>query len=254
MPAGTRQAKSNASAAADENEKTLGQVAYDALRAMILSGELRPGERLGERELARRIEVSRTPLREALGRLERDGLAVNKPGSGYFALEFDPRVVADLYEFREILELHACAMAAERIGAGGVRALTGIVKALARFAKESNPTVDQLRDEVELGFRIHEIIAQEAGNAMIHDTLMQLYDRLRLLAWIDVLRIDERPVTRLEHRELVAAITAHDKTRAVAIAQKHLRRCRDDALRVIKAQYPERRNISDGEGRMRPAR
>src|SRR5690348_17787572 len=59
-----------------DGTKPLSQIAYDALRSMILSGEVKPGERLRERELARRVQVSRTPLREALGRLERDGLAV----------------------------------------------------------------------------------------------------------------------------------------------------------------------------------
>ncbi|HZS81469.1 MAG TPA: GntR family transcriptional regulator [Stellaceae bacterium] len=222
--------------------RPLGQVAYERLRTMILAGEVRPGERLGERELARRIQVSRTPLREALGRLERDGLAVNKPGLGYFAVEFDPRTVSDIYEFRELLELHVCRGAAERIGDAGTRALRQIMAMLARFEEQESLSVDQVREEVELGFRIHEIIAEEAGNAMICETLMQLYDRLRLLEWIDVLWIDKWPTTRREHRDLVAAMLDRDGERAVAVARAHLRRCREDALRVIKAQYREGRH------------
>src|SRR5205807_1052722 len=144
--------------------KTWGQVAYDALRTMVLSGEVRPGERLGERELARRIQVSRTPLREALGRLERDGLAVSKPGLGYFAMEFDPKVVEELYEFREILEVPACRLAARRIGDGGVRALQDIMRQLARFERKKKLRIDELREEVHLGLRIHEVIARESGN------------------------------------------------------------------------------------------
>ena len=100
---------------ASQADKSLSQFAYDSLRTMILGGEVRPGERLGERELARRIRVSRTPLREALGRLERDGLAINKPGMGYFALEFDAKVIDELYEFRELLEVHAARAAARLI-------------------------------------------------------------------------------------------------------------------------------------------
>lgn len=228
---------------AREIVKTLAQSAYEALRALVLSGELKPGERLVERELARRVNVSRTPLREALQRLERDGLAVNKPGLGYVTVAFDPRVVADIYELRELLELHVCAAAAERISDAGVRALAEIQLALARFEEKESLSVDQLREEVELGFRIHEIIAQEAGNALICETLMQLYDRLRLLAWIDVLWIDKWPVTRREHRDLVAAITSRDPARAVAAARTHLHRCKDDALRVIKAQHREEHHV-----------
>jgi DNA-binding GntR family transcriptional regulator len=220
-----------------DTAKTLSQSAYDRLRTMILAGELRPGERLGERDLARRINVSRTPLRDALSRLERDGLAVNKPGHGFFAVEFDPAFVANIFEFREVLELHVCRSAAERISEAGVRMLAEIQQALAVFEAKETLTVDQLREEVELGFRIHEIIAQEAGNPMICETLMQLYDQLRLLEWIDVLWIDKWPETRREHRDLVAAICARDAGRAVAIIQRHMRRCKAGALRVIEAQH-----------------
>jgi DNA-binding GntR family transcriptional regulator len=222
-----------------EASRTLAQAAYDALRAMILSGELKPGERLGERELARRLEVSRTPLREALRRLERDGLAVNKPGLGYCAIEFEPRVVTEIFEYREALELYACRAAAERIGDEAIRELAATVAALAVFEDKETLTVDQVREELELGFRIHQIIAREADNRMIYEALLQLYDRLRLLEWIDLLWIDKWPVTRSEHRELAAAITARDGAEAVRVVQRHLRRCREDALRVIKAQTRE---------------
>jgi DNA-binding GntR family transcriptional regulator len=219
-----------------DTTRPLSQSAYDRLRAMILSGELRPGERLGERELARRVNMSRTPLREALSRLERDGLAVSKPGQGFFAVEFDPAIVGNIFEFREVLELHSCRAAAERISEAGVRRLADIRQALALFEAEDTLTADQLREEVELGFRVHEIIAQEAGNPMICETLMQLYDQLRLLTWIDVLWIDKWPETRREHRDLVAAVSERDAERAVAVARSHLQRSKTDALRVVEAQ------------------
>jgi DNA-binding GntR family transcriptional regulator len=222
---------------------TVARAAYEALRSLILSGALKPGERLGERELARRINVSRTPLREALQRLERDGLVESKRGLGYRPVSFEPRAVADIYGLRELLELHVCREAATCISEAGIRELADIQSFLARFETAESLSVDQLREEVELGFRIHEIIAREAGNALICETLMQLYDRLRLLEWIDVLWIDKWPVTRGEHRALVAAISARDPERAVAVAQGHLKRCKDDALRVIKAQHREGHHV-----------
>src|SRR5690242_19913949 len=126
-----------------ETSRSLSQLAYDSLRTMILSGEVRPGERLGERDLARRIQVSRTPLREALGRLERDGLAVNKPGMGYFAPEFDPQAIDEIYEFRELLEVHAVRAAARRISAEGIRELKGIMRELALFERKSKPSPER---------------------------------------------------------------------------------------------------------------
>src|SRR5690349_14398493 len=142
-----------------DGSRPLSQIAYDAVRTMILSGEVKPGERLSERELARQIQVSRTPLREALGRLERDGLAVNKPGMGYYALEFGPKVVEELYEFRELLEIHATLAAIERIDETGIRELDDIMRQLAVYERKAKPSVEELREEVQLGLRIHEVIA-----------------------------------------------------------------------------------------------
>ena len=118
-----------------------------------------------------------------------------------------------------------------------IRELNGIMKQLAGFERKRKLTVDELREEVHLGLRIHEVIARESGNAFISGTLYQLYDRLRLLTWIDVLWHDTWSVTRREHRDLVAAVIARRPDQAVKIAQRHIRRSRDDALHVITAQY-----------------
>jgi DNA-binding GntR family transcriptional regulator len=219
--------------------KPLSEVAYDALKSMILSGRVKPGERLGERELARHVNVSRTPLREALGRLARDGLAVNRPGVGYFAVEFDARVIGELYEFRVSLEVTAARAAATRIGEKGIGELKNLLRELAVFERKKKPTVDELREEVDLGFRIHEVVARECGNRLICEALFQLYDRLRLLAWIDFLWFDKWSLTRLEHKELVAAIIAHDEKRAAKTADRHVKRCMKDALWVISAQQSQ---------------
>lgn len=219
--------------------RPLSQIAYDSLKTIMFSGAIRPGERLSERDLARRIHVSRTPLREALNRLERDGLAVNKPGRGYFAPEFDPTRVAMLYEFREILETSACRLAAERISRAGIAELHGVMRQLARFESMRDLTADQVRTEVELGISLHEIIARESGNELIREALLQIYGQLRLLTWIDVLLYDQWAITRQEHRDLVNAVTSRDRIAAVKVTTRHIQRCRDGALRVVKAQYKE---------------
>jgi DNA-binding GntR family transcriptional regulator len=220
-----------------EADRPLSQLAYESLRTMVLSGQVRPGERLSERELARQIQVSRTPLREALGRLERDGLAVNKPGIGYYALEFGPKVVEELYEFRELLEIHATLAATERIDDAAIRELKDIMRKLAVYERKANPSVEELREEVQLGLRIHEVIARASGNTFLCETLLQIYDRLRLLTWIDVLWFDKWPLTRKEHRELVEAVIARDGKWAARVARRHVKRSREDSLWVIAAQH-----------------
>jgi DNA-binding GntR family transcriptional regulator len=234
------------------DDKPLSEMAYDSLKTMILSGRVKPGERLGERELARRINVSRTPLREALGRLARDGLAINKPGLGYFACEFDARLIEELYEFRVSLEVTASRAAALRISDKGIAELKELMRKLAVCERRKKPTVDELREEVNLGFRLHEVVARECGNRLICEALFQLYDRLRLLAWIDFLWFDKWSVTRREHRDLVQAIIARDEKQAAKAAERHVKRCMKDALWVIRAQQREDSHDTIFSTSMRP--
>ena len=88
---------------------------YGAVKRMILAGTLRPGEKLAERELSRRLKVSRTPLREALSRLVQEGLVENRPRRGHYVRAIDAKSVADLYDLREVLEKHAVRLAARRL-------------------------------------------------------------------------------------------------------------------------------------------
>jgi DNA-binding GntR family transcriptional regulator len=103
---------------------------------------------------------------------------------------------------------------------------------------------------VQLGLRIHEVIARESGNSFICETLLQIYDRLRLLTWIDVLWFDKWQLTREEHRELVDAITTRDEKQAAKIAGRHVKRSREDSLWVITAQHRET-NRAKGTNRTR---
>ncbi len=222
--------------------RPLSDIAYERLRLMILSGELQPGEALRERDLAERIAVSRTPLREALGRLERDGLAVSRPGGGYGTPRYDPATVAQIFELREVIEVRACQLAAERIGEAGIAALRDVLAKLQKFEQRKDLTPEQVCEEADLGIRIHEIIAANVANDLMRDTLQLIYDRLRLLTWVDLLWVDKWPQTRAEHRALAMAIIGRDGARAAEIATQHLQRSRTDALHALTAQ--QRRIIS----------
>ena len=215
---------------------TLKKSAYEALKAFILSGDLRPGERLGERELTERLGVSRTPLREALNQLERDGLVVSKPRRGYFVLDLDPKAIEDLLDLRCVLDAYAARLAVRRMTDADIEELRGVVRQLEVLERRSDQTTEEIAEEIRAGLRIHEVIARTGGNRLLYETLMGLYDRLSLLIWIEVLWVDEWELTRREHREIVDAIAARDETRAVAAAEAHVQRSRENVLRVARAQ------------------
>ncbi|WP_369721563.1 GntR family transcriptional regulator [Bradyrhizobium sp. LLZ17] len=96
---------------------------YEQLKAMAVSYEFKPGERLNEGELAKRLGVSRTPLREALNRLNTEGFLRFTPGKGFFCRELDAHEIFDLYELRKSIEVASIRLAIKRQGRAHRRAV-----------------------------------------------------------------------------------------------------------------------------------
>jgi len=215
---------------------TLKQAATDALRELILKGRIRPGEQLRERDVAEMIGVSRTPLREALNQLEREGLVQSQPHRGYTVTAIDLKTGQQLLDLRRILDGYAATLAAGVISQRGIDDLDAILAQLAVYEAMEQPSVDDLADEVRIGLRLHEVIARESGDAFLYETLKVLYGRLTLLIWVDVLWVDKWDDTRSDHKEIVFAVKARDAKRAAAAAEAHVDRSRADLQRVIDAQ------------------
>ena len=123
---------------------TLAATAYRELKRRILVGELRAGERLSERELTSRLNVSRTPLREALKQLTREGLVFSKPQSGHYVQKFDLQTVDDLYVLREVLERHAIELALSRMTKGDRKELQLLQRELRKYDGSKDQSQQEL--------------------------------------------------------------------------------------------------------------
>jgi DNA-binding GntR family transcriptional regulator len=212
---------------------TLTQAAYASLRAMILTGALQSGARLTEIELALRLKISRTPLREALNRLVRDGLVTHESHRGYSVAEFDLKYLEDAFEIRTILDGYAAQQAAERILEADKQKLRSIVARTATMTAVENRSTEDLIDEMELGLEIHRIIARASGNEMLADTLGQILDRCQYFVWLELLWLDEWDVARAEHAAIVEAVCSGDGARAGALASAHVRLSKQNILRFL---------------------
>ncbi|HXV24556.1 MAG TPA: GntR family transcriptional regulator [Alphaproteobacteria bacterium] len=215
---------------------TLRESVYDSLKKMIQTGALQPGGRLRELDLAARLEVSRTPLREALNRLERDGLVTNKPRHGYFVTMFDLRTLEDAFDVREVLDGHAAQRAAERIGAEDKKRLRAIVRQCETMAKINNRPMEDLVEEMRLGFEIHRIIARVSGNDFLRELLSRIFDKFQHFVWIELLWLDEWDVARREHAAIVEAICSGDAERAAELARRHVHASRNNIVRFLQAK------------------
>jgi len=206
---------------------------YDQLRAMAIDYEFKPGERLNEGELARSLGVSRTPLREALNRLNTEGLLRFVPGKGFYCRDLDVHEIFSLYEVRKAIEVAAIRLAIHR-------AKDEDIDELLSFLDSTGPdpgsrSTDEL---VELDENFHERLIAMSGNPEMLRVLRNLNARIHFVRWIDMKRGD-RPLTQTEHRNALLALKAKDEAACVAMLEKHIDRRLDQITSALREGYAQ---------------
>src|ERR1700712_1421761 len=163
---------------------------YNRLRSAILSLQLAPGRALSERGLEPDFGASRTPIRAALMRLEREGL-VRRDGKGWIVSPLDLGEIRSLYEYREILEPASARLAAERASRADLEAL-----AVLAGLDDTDETPEH---SMELGTSFHLELARLSGNEFVIDSMEGALTRLYRTRWLEVQTADARERARREH-------------------------------------------------------
>jgi len=209
----------------------LAESAYEQLKAMAITYQFRPGERLAELDLARRLSVSRTPIREALNRLVTEGFLTFTPNRGFQCRPLDAKEVFDLYEVRRSLEVSAAELAVER-------ATEEEIDELAAFIRHSKGMTDKTSvvELVRLDEEFHERIARMSRNGELLKYLQNINARIRFCRWIDM-ESTRRQATQSEHAEAVEAIAARDAKRCATVMGTHIGRRLDQIVDVIREGY-----------------
>lgn len=222
----------------------LREKAYQSLKTGILHGQLRRGERLSEARLMREFEIGRTPFREALNRLEREGLVVSQPNSGYSVANLDIDAVCDLLVVREGLDALAAEIAVETATEDDMRGLAAVMEEIEALDRVHERTPEVYARELELGLKVHEVILDMTRNPALREITQRVYDQLRLALWVEVRWIDQWKLAVEEHRAIVTAVMARDAHSAVAAARAHIRSSRDN-MQIIRQINQVRRD--DGQ-------
>ena len=154
---------------------------YEELKHLAITYAIKPGSRVNEGAVARRLGVSRTPLREALNRLKAAGFLDFSPNQGFFGKALDPGDILELYEMRQAIEVASARLAAKR---ASVEALDEMDQYLAHSMRRTpGQSVDQM---VALDEGFHERIVKLTGNRQMLDCLRNINDRIRFFRWIDM--------------------------------------------------------------------
>ncbi|MEV5847314.1 GntR family transcriptional regulator [Streptomyces sp. NPDC051985] len=200
---------------AGQGDGTLADQAYRAISDRLVTLQIRPGEPINDERIATELGFGRTPVREALKRLEHERLIVAYPRRGTFATEVQIADLGHISEVRRQLEPLAAGLAAQRAGAADRAALDRL---LARLADVSDSGTDLIR----LDMTLHRAIYAATRNPYLEDTLIR-YDNLATRIWC--LFLDRLPGLAghvHEHGPLLRAVIEGDAEKAVALAQGHV--------------------------------
>jgi DNA-binding GntR family transcriptional regulator len=214
---------------------TLGDDVYETLTALVMEHTLAPGDRINIDALARELEVSPTPVREALARLESDGLVRKRPLAGYTVSPLLTRTeFNDMFDMRLVLEGTAARWAAERADAA---ARQGIVAEAATAIAPVTAGADGRHSHAAfttLDARFHGLIAEAADNPLLRDAIARLHSHLHLHRLY--FPFAQSGTTGQEHQVIAAAIAAGDPDGAEAGMREHLTRARERHLPAFDGQ------------------
>jgi DNA-binding GntR family transcriptional regulator len=197
--------------------RSLSDQAYYRIRELIVSLELPPGSLIGERDLMQRLELGRTPVREALRALARERLVEVYPRRGMFVSRIDVGDLAGLSEVRAVLESHAAGVAAERATDEDRAEIAALLDALNGAGDEVGE-----RTLIDLDQRLHRHVYRCTHNPFLEETLNEYYVltlRIWFLALDRVARLEDAV---REHRELLEAIRDGDGPRARDAMYRHV--------------------------------
>ena len=199
--------------------RSLGSEVTRVLRRMLIEGRFPPGERLVEESLAKEMGASRTPLREALHRLEQEGLLARRPRGGYELKPLDPAEVEEAVEARSLLESYAASLAARR---ATDKVLDQLSRNIAQFA-----AAHERRDPAALAAlnaEFHALLAQAAGSRLLIRLLEVLEGLVERISRTSATGMEAGCWSLEEHREILAALRARNPEAAARAAAGHVRR------------------------------
>lgn len=204
-----------------QRSKSLHEQTYQALRESILRGELAPGNRLIETQIAEQLQVSRTPIREAIRQLQREELITADELGWLRVATVSLTEAKNLYDCRMALETLAVTGACENASNSQIKKLKAIVTQVEKLFKHKDSFPNNLQ-LLELDYQFHRTIAQSSGNTYLVSLLDQVFAKMALLR-VQTTRHNPKVLEiRTEHQLLMQAIALRDIPAATQAIQSHL--------------------------------
>lgn len=212
-----------------DSYKPLREIVFDSMREAIISGVLKPGERLMEIQLAEEMGVSRTPVREAIRKLELEGFVVMIPRKGAYVAGVSLKDVADVFEIRAALEGLAAGLAAERITDEEVEQMERVLL----FDERQETSLEQV---VESDTDFHALVYKASRNDRLVQILGNLREHFQRFRSTSLAVPGRLKLAIEEHRAIVEALGQHDVAGATELATQHIVTAENVLFEVLRTQ------------------
>lgn len=211
-----------------DNYKPLREMVFESLREAIILGRLKPGERLMEIQLAEEMGVSRTPVREAIRKLELEGFVVMVPRKGAYVAGVSVKDIADVFEVRQALEGLAAALAADRITEEEMEELEKVILQIS--GEEDILTV------VKGDHEFHELIYRASRNQRLTQIITHLSEQINRFRLTSLSVPGRLKIAVGEHKKIIEAICGRDVDLAFKLASEHMENAEQNLLNAIREE------------------
>lgn len=211
-----------------DSYKPLREVVFETLREAIINGTLKPGDRLMELQLAEQMGVSRTPVREAIRKLELEGFVAMVPRKGAYVSDISVKDVVDIFEVRAALEGLAAGLTAERITE---EELDDLEKTL--FETSEIISGDDINAIVESDNNFHEIIYRASRNQRLTSIITLLHEQIQRFRATSLAMPGRTKNAIEEHKKIVEAISERNVELAQTLAREHIENAEQSFLRAL---------------------
>ena len=222
-------------------EGSLSDQVYEALKQMIFDFELLPGARFSESELTDKLHVSRTPLRQALQRLENQGFVHVLPKMGWFVAPIDFDVMDELYDLRVLIECHAV----EHLAQDPLNPPLDALRQVWLVPREQRLIDGKRVGQLDEAF--HTSLVAAAGNREMVRVHSDVTDRIRLIRRLDFTKEARIQATYDEHAAILQAVLTRRKTEAARLLKSHIEQSKIEVRKItLDALFHAKHRIQDG--------
>ena len=209
-------------------DRSASLLAYEQIKGKILQNQLDSKKLLDEKIFSEELNISRTPIREALIMLEKEGLVTREEGRGFHVKQFRMKDIQDLYEFREVVETGIAHEIISRLTDEKIKPLSQILDQVQSVIKKGDPAVI-----IPKSFEFHNKFIELRENSVINDVMRNCHEKILQISW-SCKEQASSPQDYQEHRKILSALQSRDVKKLQTTIREHISSSQENAINIMK--------------------